>query len=210
MRFDDYYNLVRDMVVIPDYVFFQAMGRTQSSLNLIHRWRVEGKIIRLKRGLYILSERYRKKTPCLHFQIANILVSPSYVSLDTALSYHGMIPEKIVETTSVCMGRPKTLSNALGMFSYRKIKGTAYPHGVASEGEGGQFLIAGREKALLDKIYFFHSERSFKMGYLFDSLRIEEGDIRELDFDLLDQYSEFYRTKKMALVAKIIRRHYGV
>lgn len=209
MLFGDFTDIVKDQIFIPDYVFFQAIGRTQSTLNLIHRWRREGKLVRLKRGLYILGARYKTRSPNLNFQAANILISPSYVSLDAALSYHGMIPEKIVETTSVCLKRPKRISNPLGIFSYARLNKTAYPHGVVSEGGPNSFLIACREKALLDKIYFFHAERTFKMSYLFDSLRIEEDDIGTCDFGKITEFAKLYGTKKMIFTAETIRNHYG-
>lgn len=210
MRFEDFADNVKHLVFVPDYALFQLLGRKQAARNLVHRWCKEGKLIRPKRGLYILGERYKKQPPYFNFQLANILVSPSYISLDTALSHYGLIPERVVEITSVSLKRPKVLSNPLGSFSYRKLCKTAYPHGVVSEGEENSFLIANKEKTLLDKIYFCHSARYFRMSYLFDSLRMEEPDLRTLDFDLLKEYAKAYGTKKMVSVASVIRRHYGV
>lgn len=209
MRFEEFVNKVSNVPFIPEYVAFQVLGSGQSARNQIHRWCREGRLVRLKRGMYILSPRYKKTSPYLPYQIANQLVSPSYVSLDSALSYYGMIPERVVEITSVCMNRAKRFSNNLVVCSYRKLASEAYANGIVSAGDGEEsFLIASREKALLDKIYFSHGRRYFNVSYLFESLRISESDIQKLDFGLLTEYAKAYPIKKIQLAVKKIRSHY--
>jgi len=211
MRFETFIEKAGDLLIIPEYVFFQVSGHTQSTRNLIYRWCRQGRLIRIKRGLYVLGDRWRKQSSYLSYLIANSLVSPSYVSLDTALSYYDLIPERVVEVTSVCFKRPKKFTNALGSFSYRKLDEGAYPGGIVAAGdEGESFFIAGREKAVLDKIYFGHPERYFRVSYLFDSLRMERDDLATLNFDLLEEYAESYPTRKMKEAARRVRKYYGV
>ena len=86
----------------------------------LSRWRKSGRLIQLRRGVYALSERYRKNDP--HpFTAANLMQSASYVSLQSALEYHGLIPEYVPAVTSVTTGRPEQLDNPLGSFIYRHI-----------------------------------------------------------------------------------------
>lgn len=210
MRFEDFTYSVKNVTFIPDYLLFQVLGESQSTKNIVYRWCKEGKLIRIKRGVYILAPRYKTHPSHLLFQIANNLVSPSYISLDSALSYYGLIPEKIVEITSVCFKRTKKFINDLGNFSYRKLDKNAYPQGIVIDGEGEEtFLIANKEKTLLDKIYFSHINRYFNISYLFESLRIGEDDLKNLSFDLITEYAKDYPIKKMQDVAKKLRRHYG-
>ncbi len=210
MKFEAFQYCVKDMVILTNDVLRHILGDTPSARNLLHRWAKEGRLIRLKRGFYVLAERYRRPQSFLSFVIANRLSSPSTISLDSALAYHGMIPERVVEITSVSLKRTKDFVNPFGRFTYRKLSRGAYSQGIIIEGsETERFLIADREKALLDKIYFSHAQRHFHISYLIDSLRIEEEDILRLNFDRLTEYAAHYPTKKMKQVVTTMRRHYG-
>ena len=113
----------------------------------------QGIIIRVKKGLYVFGDRYRRH-PYSKELLANLVYGPSYVSLDYALAYHGLIPERVEALTSVTPNRSRRFSTPVGLFIYRQIPAQAYEVGmVRVEGEHGQaFLIASPEKALVDKI----------------------------------------------------------
>src|SRR5438128_55035 len=82
------------------------------------RWTAAGKLWQLRRGLYALAPPYQKVVP--HpFLVANRLVRASYVSLEAALAFHGLIPEYVALTTSVTTGRPGVRHTSLGDFLYR-------------------------------------------------------------------------------------------
>ncbi|MFH1034333.1 MAG: hypothetical protein V1806_07490 [Pseudomonadota bacterium] len=82
----------------------------------LSRWARAGKIIQLRRGLYTLAEPYRKVTP-EPFPIANRPNEPSYVSLQSALAHHGLIPEWVPAVTSVTTARPEEVLTPLGGLS---------------------------------------------------------------------------------------------
>jgi len=119
----------------------------------LSRWVSAGKLIQLRRGLYALAPPYRKTTP--HpFLIANRMVRGSYVSLQTALAYHGMIPEYVPTMTSVTTYRAGTFDTALGTYAYHHIDDSLlFGHELLDVGEGQHAYVASREKALLDLIY---------------------------------------------------------
>ncbi|MFQ5401631.1 MAG: hypothetical protein ACE5E7_18790 [Anaerolineae bacterium] len=116
-------------------------------------WVNSGKLWQLRRGLYALAPPYQKTTP--HpFLVANRMVAGSYVSLQAALSYYGLIPEHVPVVTSVTTRRPGEWENPVGAFSYRHIRPELFfgfeRQAVTSE----QFAYVARpEKALLDLIY---------------------------------------------------------
>jgi hypothetical protein len=83
-------------------------GRDARRYGLVNRALKDGSLRRLKRGVYVLNSRYRKE-PLHPFAVAQSLHPGSYVSFETALSYHGWIPEAVFTTASVTPGR-KTLS----------------------------------------------------------------------------------------------------
>jgi predicted transcriptional regulator of viral defense system len=119
----------------------------------LSRWSSAGKVVQLKRGLYALAEPYRKVTP--HpFLIANHLVRGSYVSLQSALAYYGMIPEHVPLTLSMTTRTPSMWENPLGEYQFHHIikdlfAGYQRLEVVAEQ----QVFIALPEKALLDLVH---------------------------------------------------------
>lgn len=115
---------------------------------LLYRYKKRGFILQLKRGSYVFPDVL---PPDVY--IANKLYSPSYVSLEFALSYHGIIPETVYEITSVTVKATRRFETLGKIFSYRKIKKAAYT-GYGAERQGGvSFYIADAEKAFVDINY---------------------------------------------------------
>jgi predicted transcriptional regulator of viral defense system len=138
---------------------FHSSLLTAGEVNLtdmgrqLSRWVKSGNLIQLRRGIYALSERYQKVPP--HpFYIANRLKRASYVSLQSALGYHGLIPEYVPSVTSVTSGRPENLSNSLGAYIFKHIKKPLFfGYKAVDLGDGQSAFIALPEKALLDLVY---------------------------------------------------------
>lgn len=117
------------------------------------RWQQAGKIHQLRRGVYLLAAPWRKTQP--HpFAIANRIQPASYVSLQSALAWYGMIPEYVPMTTSITTQRPETITNHMGSFSYQHMQASLF-HGFqqAELGNKQQAYLATPEKALQDFIY---------------------------------------------------------
>lgn len=115
---------------------------------LLHRYKKRGFILQLKRGLYVFPDTL---PPDVY--IASKLYSPSYISLEFALSYHGVIPETVYEITSVTTKATRRFKTLGKIFSYRKIKKTAYTGYVVQKQNGMSFYIADAEKAFVDANY---------------------------------------------------------
>ena len=119
----------------------------------LHRWSRQGRIIKLRRGVYMLGERNTGRRP--HpFVIANYLKTGSYISLQSALSHYGMIPEYVPVITSVTTGRPETLHNEAGHFQFRHIDRRLFRRFDSLQlGDEQHAFVATPEKALLDLLY---------------------------------------------------------
>jgi len=115
---------------------------------LLHRYKKQGFILQLKRGLYVLPDVL---PPDVY--IANRLYCPSYISLEFALSYHGVIPETVYEITSVTTKSTSRFETLGKVFSYRKIKKAAYTGYEIQKQQGLSFNIANAEKAFVDTNY---------------------------------------------------------
>ena len=108
-------------------------------------------IRRVKKGLYVFGERYNNQAVCSEL-LANLIYGPSCISLESALSYHGLIPEQVFEQTSVTPKRNRNFSTCLGKFSYHHLRPDLYPLGIEQVwiDSSHPVLMATREKALCD------------------------------------------------------------
>ena len=119
----------------------------------LSRWTRSGRVIQLRRGLYTLAAPYQQTAP--HpFLIANSLLPGSYVSLQSALAYYGLIPEYVPQTLSVSTLRPSRWRNPLGEFRFQHLA----PHFFfgyqqVTLAPGQEAFVAFPEKALLDLIH---------------------------------------------------------
>jgi len=171
----------------------------------------QGIIIRVKKGLYVFSDKYRRY-PYSKELLANLVYGPSYVSLDYALAHYGLIPERVEALTSVTPNRPRRFSTPVGLFIYRQIPARAYEAGmVRVEGEHDQaFLIASPEKALADKIVSVRGAPIASIGemgrFLEKDLRIDAGAIRSLSAERIDEFAGRYRSLKLRRLSGYLRR----
>ncbi|OGI64840.1 hypothetical protein A3H53_04670 [Candidatus Nomurabacteria bacterium RIFCSPLOWO2_02_FULL_40_10] len=115
---------------------------------LLHRYKKQGFILKLKKGFYVFPDAL---PPDVY--VANKIYTPSYISLEFALSYHGVIPETVYEITSVTTKTTRRFEALGKVFSYRKIKRVAYTGYEIQKQKGLSFNIASAEKAFVDINY---------------------------------------------------------
>lgn len=150
-------------------------------------------LISIRRGLYIIGPKMDLPSP-EPFLIANHLRGPSYVSLESALSYWNMIPERAYEISSVTLKPSKLYKNPAGRFSYQQLRTPYYSYGIKHiEYSSKQTaLIASREKALCDKIVLTPKVnlRSVKqtLAFLTEDLRIDSEILGSLDAKVLESW----------------------
>lgn len=169
-----------------------------------------GAIVRIKKGLYTFGEDFRKE-PISREYLANLIYGPSYVSLDYALSYHGLIPERVDLVTSVTMNRSKEFHTPFGEFSYRMLTNNRYSTGAVLEQAGKvSFLIASPEKALIDKVWtdkrFHGTSLSDYKTYLTEDLRIDLEALINLDISRAQSIVSRYDSAKINNLLQFIIR----
>lgn len=171
----------------------------------------QGAIIRVKKGIYVFGPNLARR-PFSREVLANMIYGPSCISLDYALHYHGLIPERVEAVTSVTSGRARRFSTPVGLFIYRQIPPAAYPVGidlVTLEG-GRAFLMAVPEKALADKVHDDRGTGIRSQGdmrrYLLQNLRIDAGSLATLRTETLTILAERYRSRKLRLLGAVVTR----
>jgi len=176
-------------VVDPDYVRLQ-----------LTRWKNDGRIYQLRRGLYAVAPPYQKNKP--HpFVVANNIVRASYVSCQSALAFYGMIPENVHQTTSVTGKRPGIWETPLGAYQYRHIKPELLRgYRLTEVSAGRNALVAAPEKALLDLVYF--QPQGDTPAYL-QGLRLQNLDT--LDLEKLESQAARFGSPKISRSVGVIR-----
>ena len=171
----------------------------------LSRWRQTGKIYQLRRGLYCLAPPFQKVIP--HpFLVANRVLPASYVSLQSALAYFGMIPEYVPVTTSVTTRRPASWETRLGIFDFRHIQVVFFDgYRLVDLGERQQAFIASPEKALLDLIYLEPGGET--LDYLVE-MRLSNLD--QLDWQLLKHLASRIEKPKLLRAVSALQKLAGV
>lgn len=153
----------------------------------------QGMLILVKRGIYVPGANLKIAEPEL-FLLANHLLGPSYVSVETALAYWGFIPEKVYEISSVTTQNSKIYNTAIGRFGYTHLPLPYYAFGIQQvELTSKQVvLMASPEKALCDKIICtsgiqLRSTRQVK-EFLMDDLRIDNEVLRNMRFQEIEKW----------------------
>jgi predicted transcriptional regulator of viral defense system len=180
--------------------FLGASGESLPALRMqLSRWVKSGKLIQLTKGLYTLAEPYAKAPP--HpFVLANAMKRASYVSLQSALGYYGMIPEHVPTVTSVTTQRPQQVETPLGLFAFQHIQRNWF-HGYEQIdlGAGQKAFVATPEKALLDLVYLTPGADGF--DFLVE-LRLQN--VENLDFDALRQLAAARRSPKLRRAVRLL------
>ena len=171
----------------------------------------QGAIIRVKKGVYVFGQKYARR-PFSREILANMIYGPSCISLDFALHYHGLIPERVETVTSVTSGRGRRFGTPVGLFIYHQVPPAAFPVGIDQvQLEGGSpFLIAVPEKALADKIQEdrgtgIRSQHDMRL-YLIENLRIDAESLLKLNTEILSILADRYGSRKLRLLNKVIAR----
>lgn len=170
--------------------------------GLVNRALKKNELLRVHRGVYILADRYRRQ-PIHPFVLAQGIVPGSYISFETALSFHGWIPEKVFTTASVTPGRKsRKYDNALlGSFTFTPlaIEQGAFLELIQRHEIGGQaVLIAAPCRALLDLVCLRKTIWQ-GIGWLTEGLRIDPGLLNSISREDITTLQHVYKHQRVQL-----------
>lgn len=193
-----------------DYTtLMQALRHYAKPRDYVTRLLKSGDLIRVKKGLYILGEQHR--TQLVQSEVlANQIYGPSYISLEYALSFYGMIPERVFHVTSMTTQRNKHFITPLGHFYYFHLHPSVYCIGInlhPTLNAKANFLIASKEKALCDLIVrqsHLHTLAELN-SYLIENLRIEKQALVGLEQEKLNHILYAYKNKKLDWLLRLIK-----
>lgn len=168
-------------------------------------------LIRLKNGFYLISEKITHgSAKVIPFeQAANLLYGPSYVSMEWALSFYGMIPERVYTITSMTLGRNKEYRTPVGDFSYLSLSSESYSIGIIQRKSPdfvGGFLMASPEKALADMVFKTcrRLNKEEVKRELLESKRIDRESFHQLNKEFLEDIARSYHSKHVDYLAELV------
>ncbi len=169
-----------------------------------------GLLDNVRDGLYLPTKQLSPFRP-EPFLFANHLFGPSYVSLDSALSYYGLIPERVFETTSATTKASMRFDTSAGAFSFTHLPLPYFSFGICQMEVAYRqnVLMALPEKALFDKVVSARGLRltgiKTTIEYLIENLRIDKDDLIKLDTELMKTWlNDAPKRESLALIVKLI------
>jgi predicted transcriptional regulator of viral defense system len=181
-------------------------GSEDRRYSLVKRAIASGEIIHIRRGLYCLAPKYQKKKVNL-YALGQHIYGPSYISLESALSWHGWIPEAVYTMTSVSLGKSKEFKTSLGVFSYSRVSQKVFYAGVEklTDEAGNIFLMASPTKALTDYVYV-HKKNLSGLKPVTESLRIEPDEFKSVTSEDLELLIENYTSRRVQKFIKGLKK----
>lgn len=201
MRWEEFLKVAGNSSVVETEALLVGVTDPKPLKVQISRWQRAGKLIQLKRGIYLLSRTYRKQE-VNGFYLACLLKKPSYVSLEKALEYYGLIPEAVRVYTAVTTKRPAEFASQAGRFNYRHLKQSLF-WGYRSYRIGKQTVfIAQPEKALLDLVYL--NKIKISPGYI-EELRLQNTE--SINLKRLMEFSRRFNKPMILRAARSIKEY---
>jgi len=192
MRFQEIYKkLIEKKYYIfsfEDLCVFYPEEKRGNLRQYLSRWKKQGWTQSLKKGLYELTYPEARGVP--DFYIANKMYAPSYISLETALSYYSIIPEVSMAVASITSKATRRFKNSHGLFIYHSVRSESFRGYIIEKHNGFDILIAEPEKAIVDYLYF-----KTLRGGAFDKKaeRIDQNRVKRLNKRKLEGYAKFYQ-----------------
>lgn len=188
-------------------------GSDARRYGMVNRALKSGELLKVRRGLYVLSHENRR-TSVQVFALAQQMVPGSYVSVETALSFHGWIPEAVHVVASLTSGG-KSLEfshNVLGRFTFRSIStnpGYFLQTITRHELHKQVALVAEPMRALIDMVYLRKLPWQ-GLGYLLDGLRVDEQLLRSVAVSDIKKLFDVYKGKREKMFIEELLRALGL
>ena len=192
-------------IPIPHHAMVGLLKDYVNPNNKIHQLVKTGILERVIKGLYIAGPALKAERP-EPFLLANQILGPSYVSVESALSYYGLIPERVYTITSMTTKTARQYTTPLGAFTYTRLSLPYYSFGIRSVKLTKQqtVMMASPEKALLDKIITtagveFRS-RTAVLSYLESDLRVDIDNLKQLDREAMQSWLSHAPKKRTLMI----------
>jgi len=172
-------------------------GSEDRRYGLVKRAIALGEILHIRRGLYCLAPKYQKRNVNV-YALAELIYGPSYISLESALSRHGWIPEAVHAVTSASFKKSKEFTTPLGLFTFERVPQRLFYAEVVRHTDelGSTFLMASPLKALADYVYVRDKDWT-GIAPVIQSLRIEHEELEQVTRDSINLLVNNYANSRV-------------
>ena len=193
------------MIITNDMAKYKLNNYSNKN-NKISREIKKGKLFKIITGLYETDPN----TP--GYLLASSIYGPSYISFDFALSYYGLIPERVSTITCATFNKKKRkqYNTKFGVFTYKDVPSSVYPEEILLKQENNySYQIATKEKALCDKLYSLKPLKNLSNleNMLFNDLRIDIDEFKKINIKKIEKLSNLYHSTNVTLLLKYLRRN---
>ena len=198
-------------IPIRTQTLYDCYSDLSSPADKIHALERNGDIVQLKRGLYVVSGEVTGKAIDARL-CANHIYGPSYVSLQWALRWYGLIPEQVHIMSSMTTLHTRRFENKLGTFEYFHVSPDYFPIGLRIvEDNDTACIMASPEKALCDSIIhdIKRPPQSVKglWEFLEEYLRFDTDSLKDFDTSIIEQcIAKGRKTQILQNLIKLIRK----
>lgn len=189
MKYQDFKNAINKPYFSTLDIYIQKLKVYNYQIS---DWQKKGYIKKLKRGFYYFSDQEGNIDPR---EISFFIYQPSYISLETALSYYGFIPEMVYSHTAITSKINRKFINFFGNFSYRHIHPRLFFGYQSVDKKHGKYLISEPEKALLDYLYLNLGKINDEQDL--EELRFNYQELGKIDKVKIKKYSKEFNIKKL-------------
>lgn len=198
---------------LPHQILVSILKDYERPNDKIYQLAKEGVIQSIKKGLYVVGPALNIEGKPEAFLLANHILGPSYVSVETALAYHGLIPERVYEIASMTTQAPRKFNTPLGTFTYTRLPLPYYAFGIRSEklADDQYAMVASPEKALFDKIIttsglLFRSRKAAK-EFLLENMRMEPDALRQLNIkEMMTWINGSLKEESLSMIVHAIQK----
>jgi hypothetical protein len=176
----------------------------------IKNWLQNGELIQLKKGSYVLKDRFEKesrKDQYLEY-LACALVAPSYISLEYVLSKYQMLSEPVQALTMVTSKSTREIQSKIAAFRYYSIADKLFTGYEIKYFQDAPYFQAGKEKALFDYIYLRFIKYSGDTQIALDNLRLNWENLNKKEFQKAASYLALSASPTLKKVFELIKKQY--
>lgn len=176
----------------------------------IARFIKAGKLIQLKKGLYVTNATFVKNLASEDFKkyLANNMYIPSYISLETVLSKYSILTDVTYNFWSVTLKTPQKFNNKLGTFYYKQIKKELYiGFNIISYGTDKHYFEATKAKALFDYLYYKSESIIDLSANLVEDLRLNLESFSDRNWKEFSGYIKLSESKKLKLIFENLKKN---
>ncbi|MBM3209667.1 hypothetical protein FJZ40_05280 [Candidatus Shapirobacteria bacterium] len=189
----------------------RSLEKNEDSLNSnLKYWLKKGVILSLKKGFYVLKERWEKELARdLYLEyLANKLYEPSYLSSEYVMGKYSLLTEAVYTLTSVTPKTTRSFKNRLGFFNYYSISSRLFEGFEIKKFSSAPILIAKKPKAVFDFLYLRFLKSTPVNEKEIAELRVNWENINEKEFREIQAYARLTQSKRVKETIGLIKRMY--